>query len=113
MIGVLLLYWIGKYFYKLAEKYNKNKWGFAVLGIVVYYGGIIVFGISFAIIAEIVSPGFIDTANETALSLLSLPFGALACYGLYKYLKKTWKKNSPMIDDSINEIGKHEEKLED
>ncbi len=105
MLGILLLYWIGKYFYKLAEKYDKSKWGFTVLGIVSYYGGILVFGFSFGIIAEIISPGYLDTVNETALSLLSLPFGALACYGLYKYLNKTWEKNQLINKSKIDDIG--------
>lgn len=109
MLGILLLYWIGKYFYKLAEKYDKSKWGYAVLGVVVYYGGIFVFGISFGIIAEIISPGYLDTVNETALSLLGLPFGALACYGLYKYLKKTWEKDQSIHKNSISEIGERQE----
>ena len=34
MLGLVLLYWIGKYFYKLAEEYDKSKWGFAILGLV-------------------------------------------------------------------------------
>jgi hypothetical protein len=112
MLALALLYWIGKYFYKLAEKYNKSKWGFTILGIASYYGGIIVFGISFGIIAEIESPGFIDAFNETALSVLSLPFGALTCYGFYKYLEKIWEKEDPRNNNSIDEIGKIQEKLE-
>lgn len=108
MLGFLLLYWIGKYFYKLAENYNKSKWGFAILGIVVYYGGIVLFGICFGVISEIVTPGYLETANETFLSLLGLPFGALTCYGLYKYLEKTWKKNNPLTNNSIDDIGKIE-----
>ena len=91
MLGILLLYWIGKYFYKLAEEYNKSKWGFAILGVVVYYGGTLVFGFLMGIIGEVISPGFFDDFNETVLGLIILPFGILSCYLLYKYLDKTWK----------------------
>ena len=106
MLGLVLLYWIGKYFYKLAEEYNKNKWGFTILGIVVYYAGILLFSIIIGIIAEIFSPGFIDNFNETLFGFLMLPFGLLSCYLLYKYLEKTWKKNDPIKNNSIDEIGK-------
>ncbi len=109
MLGLLLLFWIGKYFYKLADKFDKNKWGFAILGIVAYYGGTIIFALLFMILGEVISPGYIDTFNETLLSLLALPFGVLTCYLLYKYLAKTWKKNAPSIDSDIAEIGKASE----
>ena len=106
MLGLLLLYWIGKYFYKLAEKYNKSPWGYAILGIVVYYGGIFVFSIIVGIMAEIISPLFLETFNETLFGLLMLPFGILSCYLLYKYLEKTWSKNSQDPIELIDEIGK-------
>ncbi|GAB4162622.1 MAG: hypothetical protein Tsb0033_21780 [Winogradskyella sp.] len=103
MLGLILLYWIGKYFFKLAEEYNKNKWGFAILGVVTYYAGIIIFSFIFGIVIELTSPGAIDNMNETLLGLLMLPFGILSCYILYKYLQKTWKKNLPV--NEIDQIG--------
>ena len=106
MLGFVLLYWIGKYFYKLAEEYNKSQWGFAILGVVVYYAGIFLFGVIAGIIAEIISPGFVDTFSDSLFGILMLPFGILSCYLLYKYLEKTWKKNNPNPNNLINEIGK-------
>jgi hypothetical protein len=41
-----------------------------------------------------------------------LPFGALTCYGFYKYLEKIWEKEDPRNNNSIDEIGKIQEKLE-
>ncbi len=109
MLGILLLFFIGKYYYKLAEKFKKSKLGFAILGIVVYYVGTIIFGLIFGLIAEIISPGSIDTINEKMLGLIALPFGILACYLVYKYLQKTWKKNEPITNSEINLIGKKED----
>ncbi len=39
MLGLFLLYFIGKIFYQLAEAHNKNKWVFAILGVIAYYAG--------------------------------------------------------------------------
>jgi uncharacterized membrane protein HdeD (DUF308 family) len=103
MLGILLLYWIGKYFYKLAEEYNKNKWVFAIIGIVTYYAGIIIFSFAIGIILELVSPGAIDSIDDTLLGVMMLPFGILSCYLLYKYLDKTWEKNLPV--NEIDQIG--------
>jgi hypothetical protein len=105
MLGLVLLYWVGKYFYKLAEEYNKSQWGFAILGIVVYYGGVLVLGFILGIIVEFISPGYFDSMNDIALNLLALPLGLLSCYLLYLYLEKTWKKNKPNSHKLIDEIG--------
>lgn len=109
MLGLVLLYWIGKYFYKLSEEYDKSKWGYTILGIVVYYAGTVLFGGIVMGLGEIFSPGFIDTFNETILGIMMIPFGLLSCYLLYKYLEKTWKKNDPTKNNMIDQIGKIEE----
>ena len=70
-----------------------------------YYAGIIFFGLIVGIVFEIMSPGFIDTVNDTLLSILMLPLGILCCYILYKLLEKTWEKNTPNPLDDIKEIG--------
>ena len=103
MLGLILLYWIGKYFYKLAEEYDKSKWGFAILGIVTYYGGIIIFSFLVGIIFAFTAPEALEAINETLLGIMMLPFGILSCYLLYKYLDKTWVKNKPV--DEIDNIG--------
>lgn len=108
MLGLLLLYWIGKYFYKLAKGFNKNEWGFAILGVVIYYIGAYSFVFIFGIIAEVISPGYIDTFNEKLLGLLMLPFGVLSCYLLYMFLEKKWNKEKPETNKMIDEIGNKE-----
>lgn len=105
MLGLLLLYWIGKYFYKLAEEYDKSKWGYAILGVVVYYLGTFVF----AFLLAIFTPNFLDSESDRVIGLISLPFGVLSCYLLYKYFEKTWEKNKPKADKLIDQIGKVEE----
>ena len=38
MLEIILVITVGKYFYRLADKYKKSKWGYAILGLVVCYG---------------------------------------------------------------------------
>ena len=106
MLGLILIYWIGKYFYNLADDYNKSKWGFTILGIVSYYGGILVSGFVIGILAEIFSPGYFDDFNDTLFGLICLPLGGFICYLLYNYLEKTWSKEDPRNNNSIDEIDK-------
>ena len=94
MIGLLLIYYIGKQFYELAGENNKSKWGFAILGIVSYYAGTFIAGIVMALIYEIGMSKSIDDINDVVLGLIALPFGVLACWGLYKVLKSQWSKQS-------------------
>jgi hypothetical protein len=108
MLGLILVYWIGKYFYRLAEDYDKSKWGVAFLGVVSFYVGLLLFGFTIGIFAEVFSPGFFDDFNETLLSLIAMPFGLFCCYLLYFYLEKDWKKEDPRNNNSIDEIGKSE-----
>lgn len=100
MLGLILLYWIGKYFYRLAGDHDKNQWAFALLGIVAYYAGIFVFSIIIGTVVEIITPGYWDDFNEMLFGIMMLPFGILSTYLLYISLERSWKKNSAvsMID---------------
>ncbi len=105
MLGLFLIYFIGKQFYDLAFEHDKNKWGFAILGVISYYASsfigafIIVFGIL------MISPNTLDTIPDIALDLMAVPFGLLGCIGLYFFLRKTWEKQERFTENIIDEIG--------
>jgi hypothetical protein len=100
MLGLLLIYFIGKYFYDLAQNNNKNAWLFAVLGIVVYYAGTFVAGILIALFYSLVLEGDIDNVNDMLLGIIALPFGLLTSWLFYRFLEKSWstEKTSSSID---------------
>lgn len=97
MLGLVLLYWIGKYHYRLAGEFNKNEWGFAILGIIAYYIGTFFFGLVLGAVVEFNSPGYWDDSNEMLFGLMMLPFGILSTYLWYKYLERSWKKSTSDI----------------
>ena len=105
MLGLVLLYFIGRYFYRLAEKYKKNKWLFAIIGVATYYAGTFVAGIILALLNEFLGLS-IDWDNDLLLSVLALPFGILATYALYYFLNKNWEKHVVFVEDEIQDIGK-------
>jgi hypothetical protein len=98
MIGLILLYFVGKAFYNLAGQHNRSEWGFAILGVVSYYGGLFVGGFILALIIQAVT-GSIDQFSETVLGLMALPFGVLTCWGFYKILERRWNR-SPLVNTS-------------
>ncbi len=102
MLGLIFIYFLGKYFYELARKYKKNEWGYAILGVVTYYFGTFVAGFMFVIIMEIANPGAVDDLDETLIGIIGLPFGLLAAWGLYKYLEKRFANELSSSGPSLN-----------
>jgi len=65
MLGILFIYYIGRYFYTLAGRYQKNEWGFAIAGVLSYYGGQVVFAVLALLIVSYYTNqdiDFIDTS---------------------------------------------------
>ena len=106
MIGIILIYFIGKQFYKLADEFEKNRWGIAILGVASYYVGQIIFVVGLLFSDELLDTDFISDTNESRLSLIALPMGMLVCAALYFLLQKNWNKNKKPDTNLIDEIGK-------
>ena len=106
MIGILLIYFIGKAFYDLAGNHAKSQWGFAILGILSYYVGTFLGGILIGVFALFTEIDIEDTSN-VVLSLIAMPIGLLACWGVYKLLEYQWSKepdpfgNEDVLDANI------------
>ena len=88
MIGLLLIYFIGKYFYDLSIEHNKSKWGWAIAGIVAYYTSVLIIAFIVGIIAEISASGSIDTWPRAVFALMEIPSGILGAWLLYRMLKR-------------------------
>lgn len=102
MLGLVLLYFAGKAFFDLAGNHGRSKWGFAILGVLSYYGGLFFGGILIALIYEFGFSQSIDEVNDMLLGVMAIPIGVLTCWGLYKGLEARWKKsNRPFDADGI------------
>lgn len=108
MLQFILWYYLGKYYYDLAVKYDKNKWLFAILSIVIYYAGIFLCAGLLGIFLAFVDPSMLETISDRFLSILFIPVGLLVCWGVYRYLENYWKKQA---DLSI--LGDNEQLLDD
>lgn len=102
MLGLILIYFIGKSYYKIAEEFAKNKWLWAILGIAFYYTGIIVGGIILAIGYELVLEKSIESANEVVIGIMALPFGLLTWWASYSLLKKQWSSRTEMDEQLLD-----------
>ena len=86
MLGLLLLYLIGRQFYDLARRHGRNGWGLALLGIAAYYLGIFVAGGTLALVLEALE----------------------SCYLVYRLLDQHFRgiepdRESVILDDGFEE----------
>ena len=103
MLGLILIYFIGKRFQDLAKTYDKHKWGFAIAVVASYYVGTFIAGILIVFYQELQNTNSYGT-SDLSLSLLSITFGLGTCFGFYKILENSWKKkikkfNLDLLDD--------------
>lgn len=101
ILGILLIYFIGKYFYDLAQKHGKGPWPYAILGVVAYYAGTFIGGVILGIGIAMFSTTPVEEINEMFFSFLSIPFGILACWGTYLLLQKNWSKKNIVDSEDI------------
>lgn len=92
MLGILLVYFIGKSHYQLAERFEKKPWPYAILAVVLYYLGVFGGGLLLGIVLAFTAPEFLENANEFVLGLLCIPIGLLVVYGSYKYFEHKWER---------------------
>lgn len=100
MLGLIFLYWIGKAFYVLAERNGKSVWGYAVLGIVLYYGGMLFTGVVIATVLAIYEVS-LGTFSDFLISLMAFPFGLLSCWIGYRYLEDRWES---VVEEEQEEV---------
>lgn len=106
MLGILLIYFIGKRFYDLADEYYQKKWLFAILGVATYYA----VGTACVVFIAILDVYFFgwnfDWQSSFGMNLLAVPLGLLAVWGLYQILERRWKKLDVLrVTDEIQDIG--------
>ncbi|MFD2727296.1 hypothetical protein [Hyunsoonleella rubra] len=105
MLSIVLLYFIGKYYYELAQEYYKHRWGYGILGIVVYYAGSAIGGVLVALADDLFDLG-INFESRINLMIIAFSFGVSLAVLVYFYLNRRWKKSVVVPKDEIDEIGR-------
>lgn len=105
MLGLLLIFYVGKAFFNLAKKHDRNQWVFAILGIVVYYGITFIFGIGVALFSELSGSGSMLGMPSLALQFIAIPVGLLGVWLFHYILRKNWEgnpknQNPDLLDNS-------------
>ena len=106
LIGLIPLF----YYYKLAKEYNKNIWGYAILGFIAYVAGVMFIGRVLDIFVGLFP--FLLHNNKfytTAITvfLIYLLSGLLFARVLYVILKNNFEKNNTKVIDKLEDIEKN------
>ncbi len=109
MLGLLLLYFIGKNYHRLALEHQKKSWPWVVAGIVFYYLGTLLLGALLGLYCAVRQLDFDSTfSSQIGLSLIALPAGLISTALFYWILKKKWEKqalskenNPDILDDGV------------
>jgi len=105
MLGLILIYFIGKAFFDFADAHRKNKWLFAILGVVSYYVGTFFGGIAIALYYELIIQQSLVEVNSWGLRFLAVPFGLFFCWGFYTILKRQWSRKRMHTDLDLLDEG--------
>jgi hypothetical protein len=71
------------------------------LGIIAYYAGAFLAGIFIGVFYLVILEDDLSSTNELFLEFLGMPFGLLACWGLYKLLESSWAKSAKASDADV------------
>jgi len=92
MLGLIPLFFIGRYYYQLAHEYDRSTWGFAFLGVGIAIVAQLLFGFCTGLLAA--ATGNLQWVDNTIIiSLLAIAFSVLAVVIVYKILEKNWSNN--------------------
>ena len=106
MLGIVILFLAGREFYRLADNHDKQKWGYAIGAIALYYVTSFIAAFVIILVLSFTIPETVETTSDTVLGLSGVPFGIAACYFLYHFLKKKWVKEAKAVGLEINNIGR-------
>jgi hypothetical protein len=100
MLSIFLFYYIGKSFYYIKEQSKKGRWLYVFYGIFSYFLGLVLSILIISIILELVEEGLSDSIHDRAWDLIGMPFGALTCWGAFKYLKRKNERRAISFSES-------------
>ena len=101
MLGYIFLFYIGFYFYRLAENHKKNKCLSGIVGIATYIFG----NTMYILYANFFLEQNINDFNILFFSFKSFSSGVLSIFILFHLLNFIWSRKKVIREEEINKIG--------
>jgi membrane-bound ClpP family serine protease len=101
MLGYIFIFYIGFYFYRLAENHKKNKWLFGIVGIITFVFG----NFMYVLYANFFLEQDINEFNILSVSFKSFSSGVLSIFILFHLLNFIWSRKKVIREEEIDKIG--------
>lgn len=101
-LGYILIFYIGFYFFRLAENHHKNKWLFGFLGIAIYFFGLVMYPLYIRFFNTIELEEF----KLTLVSFKSFTVGLVFVFIGFQLLNIIWSRKKKVNKKEIDKIGK-------
>ena len=102
-LGYVFIFYIGFYFYRLAENHANNKWLFGLVGIATYLLALVIYPLIIRLLYSKENYNF----DLSAISLRSFLIGCLSVFFLFQILSFIWnRKKTVEEEEDIDKIGK-------
>ena len=101
-LGYILVFYIGFYFYRLAENHKKNKWLYTMVGVSTYLVGISIYPLYLRFFV-------FNDLNEIELTIInwkSFLIGLASIFILFQVLSIIWGRKEKANKEEIDKIGK-------
>jgi hypothetical protein len=103
-LGYIFLFYVGFYFYRLAENHKKNKWLFSFLGVFFFISAYFIY----VLFCRFFNPEeFVE--NLPSIGIKAFFVGLISSIIIFQILSFVWNRKKK---HKINEIGMPQEKLE-
>lgn len=88
ILGYILLFYIGFYYYRLAENHNKNKWLYVILGVILYFIGLI----GYTFFVKFLTNKKYDELDIVMVSIKAVFTGVLVVFIVFQILDTVWER---------------------
>ena len=102
VLGYILLFYIGFYFYRLAENHNKSKWLFGIVGISTYLTALSIY----PLYLRFFELDYIDELDLAKITWKSFLIGLVSVFILFQVLSLLWSRKKKVNKKEIDKIGK-------
>jgi hypothetical protein len=101
-LGYIFIFYIGFYFYRLAENHKRNKWLFGFVGITTYLTSLVMYPLLIRLLYSAEKHNF----DLAVISLKSFLIGCLSVFFLFQLLNFIWSRKQHTNKEDIDKIGK-------
>lgn len=101
-LGYIFVFYIGFYYYRLAENHKKYKWLFAIVGIATYFTGSAIYPLYLWFFTS----SEIPISESSKIAIQSFFIGLLCVFALFHILDFFWNRKEKTNQKEIDKIGK-------